>query len=416
VVIVDISAQRGSVARRLSLLVVAGAVGCSSLLVAVPAGAVASVPPAVVGTLDEVAQPAPADQRLRPAPVESITREASPALRIEPVSVPKSVRRQVGRLAGAVTFTIDSAKDDRDAVPGDGVCATSASSGGACTLRAAIEESNADRTREYTFAFAIGSGPVDIDAGILPAILATVRIDGTTQPGYVGSPLVQLQGTGGTSSSGGTGLALYGSGSTVAGLAVTDYQFGIVVAGDGVTLIDNHIGLDNTGTPTGNFIGIRVTGADDTQVGYPGHGNLITGNDATGLRVDSAAERTVIQANEFGTTPDGEVVFRPHNAIKLDRVVDTLIGGESASAGNVVNGAGTDQVNATGVLLEAAPWTRILHNIVGLDATGRVKVGAQGKRHGMIKRTAKFVRSARGTMVLGDSDARIVKKYMPYAR
>jgi large subunit ribosomal protein L35 len=51
-----------------------------------------------------------------------------------------------------------------------------------------------------------------------------------------------------------------------------------------------------------------------------------------------------------------------------------------------------------------------------MTGTGKVKVQAQGKRHGMIKRTAKFVRSARGTMVLCDSDARIVKKYMPYAR
>ena len=51
-----------------------------------------------------------------------------------------------------------------------------------------------------------------------------------------------------------------------------------------------------------------------------------------------------------------------------------------------------------------------------MTGTGKVKVQAQGKRHGMIKRTAKFVRNARGTMVLCDSDARIVKKYMPYAR
>ena len=35
-----------------------------------------------------------------------------------------------------------------------------------------------------------------------------------------------------------------------------------------------------------------------------------------------------------------------------------------------------------------------------MTGTGKVKVAAQGKRHGMIKRTAKFVRSARGTMVL----------------
>ena len=51
-----------------------------------------------------------------------------------------------------------------------------------------------------------------------------------------------------------------------------------------------------------------------------------------------------------------------------------------------------------------------------ITGTGKVKVAAAGKRHGMIKRTAKFVRNARGTMVLDDSDAKIVKKYMPYDR
>jgi large subunit ribosomal protein L35 len=45
-----------------------------------------------------------------------------------------------------------------------------------------------------------------------------------------------------------------------------------------------------------------------------------------------------------------------------------------------------------------------------LTATGKVKVQQAGKRHGMIKRTAKFVRNARGTAVLSDSDARIIKK------
>ena len=49
-------------------------------------------------------------------------------------------------------------------------------------------------------------------------------------------------------------------------------------------------------------------------------------------------------------------------------------------------------------------------------ASGKIKAQAQGKRHGMIKRSAKFVRQARGTMVLTDSDAGLVKKYMPYHR
>jgi large subunit ribosomal protein L35 len=51
-----------------------------------------------------------------------------------------------------------------------------------------------------------------------------------------------------------------------------------------------------------------------------------------------------------------------------------------------------------------------------MTATGRVKAGPAGKRHGMIKRTTKFIRDATGTMILSASDAKIVKKYMPYDR
>lgn len=52
----------------------------------------------------------------------------------------------------------------------------------------------------------------------------------------------------------------------------------------------------------------------------------------------------------------------------------------------------------------------------GMTASGRVKAGVAGKRHGMIKRSTDFVRKATGTMILSDSDAKIVKKYMPYNR
>ena len=49
-------------------------------------------------------------------------------------------------------------------------------------------------------------------------------------------------------------------------------------------------------------------------------------------------------------------------------------------------------------------------------ASGRVKAGVAGKRHGMIKRSTTFIRQATGTMILDDSDAKSVKKYMPYNR
>ena len=51
-----------------------------------------------------------------------------------------------------------------------------------------------------------------------------------------------------------------------------------------------------------------------------------------------------------------------------------------------------------------------------VTGTGKVMAAGAGKQHGMIKRTKKFIRNARGTMVLNDADAKIVKKYMPYSR
>lgn len=51
-----------------------------------------------------------------------------------------------------------------------------------------------------------------------------------------------------------------------------------------------------------------------------------------------------------------------------------------------------------------------------VTASGHVKAGQVGKRHGMIKRTVKFIRNARGTTVLSDQDATIIKKnFLPYA-
>ena len=49
-----------------------------------------------------------------------------------------------------------------------------------------------------------------------------------------------------------------------------------------------------------------------------------------------------------------------------------------------------------------------------ITANCKVKAGAAGKRHGMIKRTNKFIRDARGTMVLAEPDAKkIINFYLP---
>ena len=45
-----------------------------------------------------------------------------------------------------------------------------------------------------------------------------------------------------------------------------------------------------------------------------------------------------------------------------------------------------------------------------LTASGKVKAGQAGKQHGMIKRTNKQIRNNRGTTVLKDCNARVIKK------
>jgi large subunit ribosomal protein L35 len=50
-----------------------------------------------------------------------------------------------------------------------------------------------------------------------------------------------------------------------------------------------------------------------------------------------------------------------------------------------------------------------------LTATGKVRMNQAGKQHGMIKRTNKQLRNQRGTTIMSASDAKIVKKFLPYA-
>lgn len=51
-----------------------------------------------------------------------------------------------------------------------------------------------------------------------------------------------------------------------------------------------------------------------------------------------------------------------------------------------------------------------------VTATGRVMSANAGKRHGMIKRSNKFIRDARGMSPLSKPDEKIVKLFMPYDR
>jgi hypothetical protein len=104
----------------------------------------------------------------------------------------------------------------------------------------------------------IGSGFVSINpATELPTITGPVTINGTTQPGFAGTPIVELNGSG--LSSFNCGLRLSGGNSTVRGLVINGFPGdGIRLSGSGGNVVE------------GNFIGTDVTGTLDRGNGFFG--------------------------------------------------------------------------------------------------------------------------------------------------
>lgn len=140
---------------------------------------------------------------------------------------------------------------------------TSADDSGDGTLRSAI-----------TDALAAGGGTIEfsIDSGVqtialqspLPVIKKPITIDGTTQPGFAGSPLIDIDWAGGDPRV--DGFAVSGGSSSIRGVAVTDFDCGIllakaaarnVVAGDWLGVAPDGASPTGGSTP-GNYQGICV--------------------------------------------------------------------------------------------------------------------------------------------------------------
>ena len=49
-----------------------------------------------------------------------------------------------------------------------------------------------------------------------------------------------------------------------------------------------------------------------------------------------------------------------------------------------------------------------------LTATGLVIMAQAGKRHGMRKRSPEMRRTARGTTIMRECDAKIIRRFLPY--
>jgi len=276
------------------------------------------------------------------------------------------------------------------------------------SLRQAILDSNADTAGENTIGFAIPGQGVQTIAPLsaLPPITQAVLIDSFSQPGYAGTPLIEIAGN----QAGATdGLVITGSGVTVRGLDINNFfqGAGIHITGSGATgdwIYGDFLGTDPTGTQAEpNAYGVEIDGgATDNLVGTNGDGvgdaterNLISGNLFAGVWITGqGTSGNAAAGNWIGTDITGAVALNNGTQAVGDSQGNVFGGGVAISGGasgnrigtdgnsvddvgqqNVIAGSNNDAIDIYGA---GTDGNIVAGNFIGTDATGNRSLGIAG--------------------------------------
>lgn len=172
---------------------------------------------------------------------------------------------------------------------GDPFTVTNTNDSGPGSLRQAMLNAEATAGHNVIRFDIPGSGPHTISSlSALPFINDPVTIDGTSQPGFSGKPIIELNGS--MAGDGTNGLHITAGNCTVQGLVINRFSWsGILLAINGGNVIKgNYIGTNVTGTAAlGNGdIGINVEASSNNTIGgtKPAERNVVSGNQ-TGIRI-----------------------------------------------------------------------------------------------------------------------------------
>ncbi|MET0647259.1 MAG: Calx-beta domain-containing protein, partial [Pyrinomonadaceae bacterium] len=278
---------------------------------------------------------------------------------------------------------------------------TNTNDAGAGSLRQAILDANIVPGHDRITFNIPGSGFRTIRLNTsLPTISDPVTIDGTTQPGFAGSPVVELSGANIFSSSpfvnAGSGLLITAGDSVVRGLVINRFSgSGIFIqTGGGNRIEGNIIGLDPDSivrqANTGN--GITISGSSSNIIGgtSPAQRNLITGNGGNGISVSGFGNQ--IKGNYIGTDATGMSTLADVSGGNSWGVVlsgvsgqtgpGNVVGGTEPGARNLISGNGAGGVDASSA--DAV----VQGNYIGTNATGTTKlengVGVQVRGAGVV--------------------------------
>ena len=213
-----------------------------------------------------------------------------------------------------------------------------------------------------------GAGVRTISTPPLPAITDTVMIDGTTQPDFTGTPIIEL--TGADTPPGSNGLVVNAADSVIRGLIINRWPgSGIVLQGPaGNAVVGNWIGTASDGTTAaGNGNGVLVQTSGHLIGGStPGRAQRHLGqHDRREHRIHvGPRQRGRRQLHRDGSDRDARRRQCAGRGAHLRRQANT-IGGLGSGIGNVISGN-----NQAGVVLDGGATANTVDgNAIGTDAT-----------------------------------------------
>jgi len=264
---------------------------------------------------------------------------------------------------------------------------TNTADSGPGSLRQAILDANATPGPD-TISFAIpGAGTHTISLlSPLPFVAEPTVIDATSEPGYAGTPLIELDGSAAGQNANGFDVL---ADNTVRGFVINRFSgSGIFLHGGSNLIAANYLGTDASGTAAranGGFGVLAIDSANNVIGGTSAADrNVISGNTQGIYITGTLSVGNLIQGNFIGTDRTGHAAIGnvPYHGVTIDGASNNTIGGATPGARNVISGNGFFGISIVRGFFSGAPASGNLvqGNYIGTDVDGTAALGnhAQG--------------------------------------